>query len=180
MGAGTSPEDDALTWRTTVVDDDRSRPASDLNELTPLASGGPVDGTPQTAGFRVGALRLELTASPGAARLVVAANGSRDIYVVEPNTLAAWAADVGRLLSLGQATHPSHRADYRAPFLIDREGRQSVALEALVTERAVGYRLLVTGAAGRVAGLMTTAELVREVADAAAGAAVVASTPVSS
>jgi hypothetical protein len=158
-----------------VVDDDRSRPTSDLNELTPSVSIGSVEGAPQTASFAVGALQVELTAAPGAARLVVSADGSRDIYVVDPDALAAWAADIGRLLSIRPAADLRHRADYRAPFLIDREGRQSVAFEALVTEQAVGYRLLVTGAAGRLAGLMTTAELVREIADAAAGAAVFAS-----
>jgi hypothetical protein len=161
-----------------MVDDDRSRPTSDLNELTPTASIGSVEGAPQTASFAVGALRVELTAAPGAARLVVSANGSRDIYVVDPDALAEWAAALGRLLSIGPAIDQSHRADYRAPFLIDREGRQSVALEALVTEETVGYRLLVTGAAGRLAGLMTTAELVREIANAAAGAAVLASAAV--
>jgi hypothetical protein len=161
-----------------MVDDDRSRLTSDLNELTPSASIGSVEGAPQTASFAVGALQLELSAAPGAARIVVSANGSCDIYVVDPDALAAWAASIGRLLSIGPATDRSHRADYRAPFLIDREGRQSVALEALVTEQAVGYRLLVTGAAGRLAGLMMATELVREIADAAAGAAALASAPV--
>ncbi len=158
-----------------MVDDDRSRPTSDLNELTASPSTGSVEGAPQTASFAVGGLEVEFTAAPGAARLVVSADRSRDIYVVDPDALAAWAAAIRSLLSIGPATDQSHRADYRAPFLIDREGRQSVALEALVTEQAVSYRLLVTGAAGRLAGLMTTAELVREIADAAAGAAAVAS-----
>ncbi len=161
-----------------MVDDDRSRPTPDLNELTPSASIGSVEGAPQTASFAVGAFRVELTAAPGAARLIVSADGSRDIYVVDPDALAVWAADIARLLSIGPAADQNHRAEYRAPFLIDRERRQSVAFEALVTEQAVSYRLLVTGAAGRLAGLMTTAELVREVADAAAGAAAVASAPV--
>jgi hypothetical protein len=177
MGAGAGPEDDPLTGDRPVVDDDRSRPTSDLNELTPSASIGSVEGAPQTASFAVGAFRVELTAAPGAARLIVSADGSRDIYVVDPDALAVWAADIGRLLSIGKAADPSHRADYRAPFLIDREGRQAVAFEALVTEQAVGYRLVVTGAAGRLAGLMVAVELVREIADAAAGAAVVASSP---
>jgi hypothetical protein len=161
-----------------VVDDDRSRPTSDLNELTPSASIGSVEGVPQTASFAVGALQVQLTAAPGATTLIVSADGSRDIYVVGPDALAAWAADIGRLLSIGPAADPSHRADYRAPFLIDREGRQSVTVEALVTEQAVGYRLLVTGAAGRVAGLMMTAEVVREIAAAATGAAAFASASV--
>jgi hypothetical protein len=108
-----------------VVDDDRSRPTSDLNELTPSASIGSVEGAPQTASFAVGAFRVELTAAPGAARLIVSADGSRDIYVVDPDALAVWAADIGRLLSIGKAADPSHRADYRAPFLIDREGTPS-------------------------------------------------------
>jgi hypothetical protein len=178
MGAGAGPEDDPLTGDRPVVDDDRSRPTSELNELTPSASIGSVEGASQTASFTVGALQVEFTAAPGAARLVVSADGIRDIYVVDPHALAAWAADIGKLMSIGPAADESHRADYRAPFLVDREGRQSVALEALVTEHGVGYRLLVTGAAGRLAGIMMTAELVREIADAAAGAAVFATAPV--
>jgi hypothetical protein len=157
-----------------VVDNDRSHRTSDLNS----APVGGADGVPQTASFDVGALQLELTAAPGAARLVVAADGCRDIYVVDPAALAGWATEIARLLSLVRATHPSQRADYRAPFLIDREGRQSVTFEALVTEHAVGYRLLVSGAAGRVAGLMTTPDIVREIAEAAVGAVAVASAAV--
>jgi hypothetical protein len=158
-----------------VVDDGRSRPTSDLNELTASPAVGSANAAPQTAGFTVGSIQLELTAAPGAARLIVAASGSRDIYVVDPNALSAWATEITRLLSLVPANHPSQRADYRAPFLIDREGRQSVTFEALVGDHSVGFRLLVTGAAGRVAGLMTTPELVREIAGAAAGAVMVAS-----
>jgi hypothetical protein len=134
----------------------------------------PADGPPQTACFSVGALQIELTAAPGAARLVVAADGSRDIYVVDPNALAAWAGDSARLLALARATDPAHRAEYRAPFLIDREGRESIAFEGLVTEQAVSYRLLVSGAWARVAGLMTTADVLRQVCGAAVGAASVA------
>jgi hypothetical protein len=158
-----------------VVDDGRARPTSDVNELTASRAVGSANAAPQTAGFTVGSIQLELTAAPGAARLVVAAGGSRDTYVVDPNALSAWATEITRLLSLAPATTPSQRADYRAPFLVDREGRQSVTFEALVGDQAVGYRLLVSGAAGRVAGLMTTPDLVREIAGAAVGAVLLAS-----
>jgi hypothetical protein len=131
----------------------------------------PAGAPPQTACFTVGALQLELTAAPGAARLVVAADGIRDIYVVEPAALAAWATETGRLLTLARATTARQRAEYRAPFLIDREGRESIAFEGLVADRDVSYRLLVSGARARIAGLMTTADVVRQVCEAAAGAA---------
>jgi hypothetical protein len=49
----------------------------------------------------------------------------------------------------------------------------------LVSEYGVSYRLLVSGASDQVAGLMTTADLVREVIAAAGGAVVVARAPAS-
>ena len=58
-----------------MVDDDRSRPTSEVNELAASPVAHSPSGTPQTASFAVGALKLELSAAPGAARLVVAANG---------------------------------------------------------------------------------------------------------
>jgi len=64
--------------------------------------------------------------------------------------------------------------EFRTPFLVDREGRASIAFEGLVSEHGLSHRLLVTGAEGRVAGVMTTREVVRGVAEAAAGAVLVA------
>ena len=154
-----------------MVDDNRSHAAPHVHAPSPA---GPADAAPQTACFFVGGLQIELTAAPGAARLVVAADGCRDIYVVEPNALAAWAADSARLLSLVRAIDRTQRAEYRAPFLIDREGREAIAFEGLVTEQAVSYRLLVSGARASVAGVMTTGDILRQVCAAAVGAASVA------
>lgn len=155
-----------------MVADDRPRPISDPPIPAPARQ---TDGAPQTAAFTVGALQIELTAAPGAARLVVAGDGARDIYVVEPHALATWASAIGRLLALVPASRPTERAEYRSPFLLDREARPSIAFEGLVGEQAVSYRLLVTGADARIAGLMTTADVIRAIAEAAAGAVVVAS-----
>jgi hypothetical protein len=158
-----------------MVDDDRSRSVSDVHSS---AIAGPLAGSTQTASFAIGALQLELTAAPGAAALVVVAGETRDVYALEASALAGWAAAVARLLSLTPAETVAQRVEYRAPFLIDREGRESIAVEALVTEQAVNFRLLVSGAAGRVAGLMTTPETVRGIAEAATGAVAVANTTV--
>ena len=128
----------------------------------------------QSASFAVGELRLELSAAPGAARLIVAAGDVRDVYVVDPGALAEWADSLQRLLRLEPAGSPTERAEYRAPYLIDREGRPSIAVEGLVAEAAVAYRLLISGAESRVAGLMTSVELVRGLAEAASGAVAVA------
>ena len=122
----------------------------------------------QSASFDLGDVRLELTASPGAARVVVAVGDVRDIYVVDPAALADWSRGVERLLALPPAPTDRERAEYRSPFLIDREGRASIALEALVSD-AVSFRVMVHGAESRVAGIMTTAETVRGLAAAAAG-----------
>jgi hypothetical protein len=122
----------------------------------------------------VGSLRLELSAAPGATGLVVSGDGIRDVYVVEPKALAAWASATGRLLTLMPVLQQSERVEYRTPFLIDREGRASIAFEGLVNEHTVSYRLLITGAEEKVAGLMTTAEIVRQVSEAAVGAVAVA------
>jgi len=65
----------------------------------------------------------------------------------------------------------------RAPFLVDREGRPSIAFEALVSELGVGYRLLVCSATDQPPGLMTTADVVQGMAQAAAGAATLAGPP---
>jgi hypothetical protein len=66
------------------------------------------------------------------------------------------------------------RVEFRTPYLIDREGRQSIAFEGLVSELGVSYRLLVTGAKNKVAGLMIERDVVRGVVEAAGGAALLA------
>jgi len=158
-----------------VTADERSIPASRLSSST--ASEPIAGGTTQTASFQVGGLRLELSAAPGAARLVVAAADDRDTYVVDPTILASWAQACRRLLSLVPARNAGGAAEFRAPFLIDREGRPSIAFEGLVSSEAVTYRLLVTGASSRVAGIMTGAALIRDVSEAALGAVIVARSP---
>jgi len=65
----------------------------------------------------------------------------------------------------------------RTPFLVDREGRPSIAFEALVSELGVGYPLLVGGDADQPAGLTATADVVQGMAQAAAGAATLAGPP---
>ena len=171
--AGAGRQDDSpIRESKSVVADDRSGPLAGLS-----SSAGSVPRTPgetQSASFAVGSLRLELTASPGAARLVVGDARAKDTYVVDPESLAAWAAATRKLLALRPAKNASDRMEYRAPFLFDREHRASIAFEGLVSEYAVTYRLLVSGASEKVAGLMTTAEVVRGVAEAADGAGTVA------
>jgi hypothetical protein len=155
-----------------VVADERSGPFSGLSSAAPSAARPDTD--TQSATFQVGGLVLELIAAPGAARLVVSGNGVRDTYAVDPAVLGAWATATATLLSLTPAAGPEERIEFRTPFLIDREGRPSIAFEGLVAEAGVGYRLIVSGASERVAGIMTTAEVVRGVAEAAAGAGNVA------
>ena len=183
--------------------DDRSAPVSDFSHATPTHS--TAGGATQTAAFAVGALRVELSAARGAARVVVTSGDDREIYVVEPAALASWARATVRLLSLAPARGAGQGAEYRAPFLIDREGRPAIAFEGLVTAQAVTFRLLtfsrgsdpldprrsrgsdpldpvepvdpvVNGAGSRLAGIVTTAGLIRSVTDAAWGAATVALT----
>lgn len=175
MGATGCPENHALTRltrSTTVAADDRSAPASAF--FRSATSESTAGGTTQTASFAVGALRLDLIAAPGAARVVVSSGDDRDVYAVEPAALASWSRATVRLLSLAPAGDAARGAEYRAPFLIDREGRPVIAFEGLVTAQAVTFRLLVSGAESRVAGIMTTADIIRGVTDAASGAVTVA------
>ena len=133
--------------------------------------------TTQTASFDVPPFRLELSAAPGAARLVVAYGDDRDIYVVDPTALSAWANAFTRLMSLESWNKARGHVEFRAPFLIDREGRTSVAFHGIVGAQGVSYRLLVAGAASRVVGVPTTADVVRDVAAAVAGAVAIAAAP---
>jgi hypothetical protein len=153
------------------------------NDVNPLSgrSSAPPSATPsagnaQSATFDVVGIRLELGVSVGAARLVVSRAGALETYAIEPVALAAWAVATTKLLSLEGAAAPAGRAEIRAPFLFDREGRPAVAFEALVSEVGVGYRLLVAAAAEPPVGVVTTAEVVRGVAQAAAGVATVTRT----
>jgi hypothetical protein len=155
-----------------VTTDDRTGSAPNLSPSVAPPAGARAD--TQTASFEVAQFRLELTAATGAARLVVVHTGARDIYVVEPTTLANWARSLERLLALTPATGPYQRAEYRSPFLIDREGRASIAFEALVSETGVSFRLMVQEAESRVVGVVTTDGTVREVAEAATGVVSVA------
>jgi hypothetical protein len=151
------------------------------NEVNPFAglSASPVsatrsEGDTRSATFDVTGIRLEITAAPGAARLVVSSGDDSDVYLVEPAELAGWATATMKLLSLQPAEGPADRVEVRAPFLFDRDGRPSIAFEALASEQGFGYLLLVSGAAEMVAGFVTTAEVLRGVAQAAAGAGTVA------
>ena len=117
---------------------------------------------------------MSFSASRGAACLVVSLTGALDTYAIEPTALAAWAIATTKLLSLQAAAVPAGRAEIRAPFLFDREGRPAIAFDALVSELGVGYRLLVADAAELAAAVVTTAEVVLGVAQAAAGLGAVA------
>jgi hypothetical protein len=159
-------QNDALTGSATVPADERSAsqlsPVVETTALSPSAA--------QTAAFAIGEISLELSALPGAARLSVGAGEWRDTYVVDAVALAGWASGLERLATLSPAAEPREWADYRAPYLIDREGRPSVAFEAAVGD-VVAYRLLVHGSESAVLGTTTSVEVVLEVAKAALGAA---------
>jgi hypothetical protein len=151
---------------------------NDVNPLSGLSaapmSSARSESDTRSATFDIVGIRLELSASPGDARLAVSSGDDSDVYLVEQAELVTWAAATIKLLSLQPAESDTDRAEIRAPFLFDTEGRPSIAFEALVSHQGVGYRLLVSGAAEMVAGFVTTAEVVRGVAQAAAGAGTVA------
>jgi hypothetical protein len=94
--------------------------------------------------------------------------------VVEPSALAEWAAAASKLLSLRTAKTARDRAAIRAPFLTDRDGRPSIAFEALVSEQGVAYRLLVRVGEQPPVSLVTTEDVVQGMAQAASGAGMVA------
>lgn len=154
-----------------MVDNEGSGTAS---RVSPPRVSESTSAATQTASFDVPPFRLELSAAPGAARLVVAHGDDRDIYVVDPAALTAWANAFDRLISLETWRKPRGPVEFRAPFLIDREGRASVAFHGIVDQHAVSYRLLVCGAASRVVGVPTTADVVRDVGAAVAGAVAIA------
>jgi hypothetical protein len=154
-----------------VAADDWSSPVRGIAPAPGSIGGNAVT---QSATFEIAGLTLVLSAAAGAARLVVSGNGARDTYVVDPGALSQWAVATKKLLALTPIPTSADRIEFRAPFLSDREGRPSIAFEGLVSEESVTYRLLVTGAQDRVAGLMTSLEILRGVVEAASGAALVA------
>ena len=92
-----------------------------------------------------------------------------DTYVIDPETLDCWTDGTARLLALSPASRPGERADYRAPFLMDIEGRAALAFESVVTEHGVAHRLLIMGQGGRVAALAASTEMLTDLIAAARG-----------
>ena len=146
--------------------DDRSGPVSGLSS-SPNSSVR-TEGR-HSATFEVLGWRFELSASPGLARLAIVGDEGRYTHLVEPRALAPWATATTKLLSLRPADSARGRAAIRAPFLLDREGRPSIAFEAVLSEQGVGYRLLLGGDATPLTSLVTTVDVVRGMAQAAAG-----------
>ena len=146
--------------------DDRSGPVSGLpsSPTSSVRAEGHHSATFELVGWRV-----ELSASAGAARLVMVGDGAQYTHLVDPGALSAWAAATMNLLALRPAETARGRAAIRGPFLVDREGQPAVAFEAMVSEHGVGYRMLVRGGEGPLATLVTTEDVVRGMAQAAAG-----------
>lgn len=142
---------------------EQSHPGS---ALSPASATGHDPSLAPTASFALGELRLDLSAAAGAARLVVTRRHARDVFIVDAGALHAWARRVEQVLRLIPATSPREGAEYRTPFLVDREGRPAVAIEALVAERVVTYRALVAVAGEHAANLIDDDVLV-ELVDAA-------------
>jgi hypothetical protein len=158
-----------------VVSDERASPVPAFTpSIDATAPTHPSDGrgTPvdaPTASFDVGGFRIELTARSGAPTLDIIVSDARDTYVLDLETLDGWADGTARLLALSPAPRPGERADYRAPFLLDIEGRAALAFESVVTERGVAHRLLVMGQGGRVAALAASTETLTDLIAAARG-----------
>jgi len=149
-----------------VAADDRSGPVSGLS--TSPTNSVRAEGQ-HSATFEIVGWRVELSASAGAARLVIVGDGAQHTHLVDPGALAAWAAATTKLLALRPAETARGPAAIRAPFLVDREGQPAVAFEAMVSEHSLGYRMLVRGGEGPLASLVTTEDVVRGMAQAAAG-----------
>lgn len=151
-----------------TVTADRSRPT---HRLSPASATEHVPSRcAPSASFCLGELRLELSAATGAARLVITHRRRRDVYIIDPGSLYAWARRVSQVLTLVPAGSPSERAEYRTPYLIDREGRPAIAVEALVARQLVTYRLVGAISGDEAAGLMD-ADVVVELIEAAQGTA---------
>ncbi len=124
----------------------------------------------RTATFDLGGYHIEFAARDGLTTLSVSGAEARNSYLIDPETLDRWAEGTARLLGLSSASGPSERADFRAPFLMDAEGRAALAFESVVTEQGVAHRLLVMGQDGRVAALPASVADLREMVAAARGA----------
>ncbi len=161
-----------------MVANERAGPVSSLVTTTAAGSVSSSDsssGTPgQTAAFDIDAIRIEIAVRDGAATLSVAKGPDRDVYRVEPAVLDQWAASTSRLLELMPASGPGERAEFRAPFLIDIDGRAAIAFESSVAEQGVVHRCLLVGAAGQIGSAYVAPELIRDLLEAARGAAAVA------
>jgi len=160
-----------------VVSDDRSDRLSTFTSpasaSTSQAAADAAIGSTDTrsASFDVGGFTLELVAADGKASLAVIAGPDRDAYLLDANALAHWADATARLLALTTAAGLSACAEFRAPFLMDAHRRASIAFESAVTQGGVVHRLLVMRHDGRVATIVTGGDLLRELIDAARGAA---------
>ena len=159
-----------------MVSNERAGPGSALTPSIdatrpafPSDTGSPSEDA-RTATFEIGGYRIELAARERATTLSVSGAEGRNSYLVDPEALDRWAEGTARLLGLSPASSPGERADFRAPFLMDAEGRAALAFESVVTEQGVAHRLLVMGQDGRVAGLPTSVEDLREMVAAARGA----------
>ena len=159
-----------------MVSDDRAGRASAFTP--PIAStssqrqNGTVAGPTETqsASFAIGGFTVELVASAAFAMLGIVSGDDRDNYRIDPDMLDQWAAGTARLLDLTPAAGPSGRAEFRAPFLMDMDGRASIAFESAVTEGHVAHRFLIMGQGGRLGVVAASADLVGELVDAARGA----------
>lgn len=160
-----------------MVSDDRSDRLSTFTSPAsasrPQAAADVVIGSTdaRSASFDVGGFTLELVAADGNASLAVIAGPDRDAYRLDANALEHWADATVRLLALSTAAGPSDCAEFRAPFLMDAHGRASIAFESAVTRGGVVHRLLVMRHDGRVATIVTGGDLLRELIEAARGAA---------
>ena len=159
-----------------MVSDDRAGRVSAFTPPIPATPSQRPNGTvarpteTQSASFAVGGFTVELVAAAGSAMLSITAGDDRDDYRIDAEMLEQWAGGTARLLELTPASSPSGRADFRAPFLMDTDGRASIAFESSVTEGHVTHRFLIMGQGGRVAVVAASADLVGELVDAARGA----------
>jgi hypothetical protein len=157
-----------------VVSDDRADRLSTFTPPVPSTSTGEaVIGShdARSASFSIGGFTLELVATDGTVTLNVVAGHDRDAYRLDAAVLDRWADGTSRLIGLSPASSPTATAEFRAPFLMDIEGRASVAFESSVTQGGVAHRLLLMRREGRVAAIATSADLLGELIDAARGAA---------
>ena len=159
-----------------MVSDERAGRVSAFTPPITATPSQPQNGTvarpteAQTASFSIGGFTVELVASAASATLSIVAGDDRDDYRIDPAMLDQWAGGTARLLELTPAGSPSGRAEFRAPFLMDTNGRASIAFESAVLEGHVAHRFLIMGQGGRVAVVATSADLVSELVDAARGA----------